>query len=289
MIKNNSALKYQMIMFLCAIFWSLGGLLIKLIPWNSFIIASGRSIIAAAILFAYMKITKKQVTLNKFSLLLGITMAAKFILFVSSNKLTTAANAIILQNTNPIFIVLLSAIIYKQHFSKREIFVVTTCSVGIILFFFDNISFEGMWGNIIALISGLLTAIMFILSSRAKTSDISISGILWGHIITAVIGLPFILTSKIEVSPIPILAILALGIFQMGIPYILYSIAIRGCRALDCSLIGMVEPILNPVWVFLIIGEVPSKLAFIGGAIVIATVTYWCALSAKLADKAKIS
>jgi len=121
---------------------------------------------------------------------------------------------------------------------------------------------------------------MFVLTSHADNNSLS-SGILLGHVFTSVIGIPFIFFSPTPVTPSIVAVIFAMGVFQLGIPYILYGLAIRKCSPLACSLISAVEPLLNPVWVFLYIGEVPSLFALIGGAIVISAVVAWSIWSSK--------
>jgi drug/metabolite transporter (DMT)-like permease len=152
------------------------------------------------------------------------------------------------------------------------------------MLFLDKLSSGSMLGNIVAIIAGLFFASMFITTSRADEKS-RMSGILLGHLFTAVIGIPFIFIYPTPISPISVVSILALGIFQLGIPYILYGLAIRHCSPLACSLISAIEPLLNPIWVFLFIGEVPGFFAMIGGAVVISSVVAWCVWSNSVTNK----
>ena len=102
------------------------------------------------------------------------------------------------------------------------------------------------------------------------------SGILLGHLFTAAAGIPFMFVFDTPVTAPAVLSILALGVVQLGIPYVLYGIAVKDCPALMCSLLGAIEPLLNPVWVFLFTGERPGVFALAGGVIVIVTITAWC-------------
>lgn len=273
--KQNQAILY---MVLCAALWSTSGIFIKVIPWNPLVIAGLRSLISALVFLVYMRYIQSGFVINKYSVLSGIFLSLTFIFFIAANKLTTSANAIVLQYTAPMFIIILSALIFHQKFRLGDIVAVVVTTLGISMLFLDRLSSGNMLGNIVAIIAGLFFASMFITTSRADEKS-RISGILLGHLFTAVIGIPFMFVYPTPISPISVVSILALGIFQLGIPYILYAFAIRHCSPLACSLISAIEPLLNPIWVFLFIGEVPGFFAMIGGAVVISSVVAWCVWS----------
>lgn len=117
---------------------------------------------------------------------------------------------------------------------------------------------------------------MYLCTGTIKEED-RMSGMLTGHLIAAVIGIPFMLFTENSYTGISVLGILILGIVQLGIPYILYVLSTKSCPPLACSLLGAIEPLLNPVWVALFDGEMPGMLALVGGILVITTVTLWCA------------
>lgn len=116
---------------------------------------------------------------------------------------------------------------------------------------------------------------MYVVTGRTD-EDSRMSGILIGHVLTAIIGIPMVFVFPTPVTPSAILSIAALGVIQLGIPYVLYGLAVKSCPPLACSLIGAIEPLLNPVWVLIFSGEVPGIFALIGGVIVICAVTGWC-------------
>ena len=268
---KNRAVAY---MIICAVLWSTAGFLIKILPWHPMEIAGFRSLISAGVYLAYMRHEKNRFVINRYSIASGIALSLTFIFFIAANKLTTAANAIVLQYSAPIFILILSALIFHQKFRKGDIITVIVTSAGISLFFLDKISGGYMVGNLVALAAGVAFATMFVTTGNADKDSLA-SGILIGHLLTAVVGIPFVFFYETPVS-LPIIAVpFGLGIFQLGIPYILYGIAVRKCSPLACSLISMIEPLLNPVWVFLINGEAPSLFAIIGGMIVIGGVAVW--------------
>ncbi|HYE68979.1 MAG TPA: DMT family transporter [Anaerovoracaceae bacterium] len=287
MITKDSKNQAIMYMLLCSVLWSTAGILIKFLPWNPMVIAGMRSLISACVYLLYMRYEKIEFTINKDSILSGIALMCTFLFFVAANKFTTSANAIVLQYSAPIFILILSALFYHQKFRKGDIITVAVTSIGISLFFLDKLSGGYLMGNLLAIMAGISFASMFVVTGHTDEHSRS-SGILLGHVFTSVIGIPFIFFSPTPVSPSIIAAIFAMGIFQLGIPYILYGLAVRKCSPLACSLISAVEPLLNPVWVFLYNGEVPSFFALIGGAIVISAVVAWSLWSSKAENKTNI-
>ena len=263
------------LMAICAGLWSIAGIFIKLIPWNPLVIAGFRSLISAVVVFLFMYVTKMNVKLNRSSLVSGILVCATFLAFVSANKMTTAANAIVLQFTAPVFILVISALLFHQRFQIADLITVIITLLGISLFFFDKLGMGSFVGNLLSILSGLFMAGMYIVTGRAD-QDSRMSGILFGHLLTAIIGIPMVFIFPTPVTSTAILSILALGVVQLGIPYILYGLAVKNCPPLACSLIGAIEPLLNPVWVFVFNGEKPGIYALFGGVIVIAAVTSWC-------------
>ena len=238
-------------------------------------IAGFRSLLAGAVVLVYIKIRGWRFVLNKQTLLSGVFLCITFCTFVVANRLTTAANAIVLEFASPVFIVILSVLLFGQKFGRADLITVALTLGGISLFFFDQLTPGGMIGNFVALSAGLFQACTYIFVGNCHDND-RMSGIFIGHILTALVGLPFAFFSETAIAPLPVLSILVLGILQLGIPYVLFGEASRVCPPLMCSLIGAVEPLLNPVWVFLFDGERPGTWALVGGIIVIVTITLWC-------------
>jgi drug/metabolite transporter (DMT)-like permease len=270
--KNNA----MIMMAVCAILWSTAGIFIKYISWNPLIIAGGRSLISGLILGVFMWKTGRQLIINPYSIFAGVGLSGSCISFVIANKLTTAANAIVLQYTAPIFILLLSFILFKKKMTQSEILVVIFVSIGISLFFFDDLSPGNLTGNLMGISAGVFLALMFVCVGQVQESDsLRMSGILLAHTFTTVIGLSALPFVSFTVTSTEILYLLLLGVFQLGIPYVLYTLASKHCSPLTCSLIATLEPLLNPVWVFLFIGETPGFYALIGAVIVIMSISIW--------------
>ena len=280
MTKNKAIIE----ILLCSALWSIAGIFMKGIPWSGFVIAGFRSLLAGGVMAVFMLVKKLKLTLNRRSVSGGVALGITFILFSVANKTTTAANAIVLQFTDPIWIMLLSAAVFHQRFRKGDILVVALTFFGIALFFADGLSAGNTAGNIVALASGLSFAVYYI-SLGECTTDERMSSVLLGHAITFLIGLPFLVLTHPVITGQSVLYIAILGIFQLGIPYVLLAHGSGWCPPLVCSLLGALEPLLNPVWVAIFDGEMPGVLALIGGVIVIATISLWCVYDAKYAAK----
>ncbi len=267
----------MLFMAICALLWSTGGIFIKLISWSPLMIAGVRSLISAGVLGSYMAYTKTPIKVCRYSIGAGIGLCGCCTLFVTANKLTTAANAIVLQYSAPVFILIISAVMFKQKLKKKEILAVAGTMFGIVLFFFDQLAPGNILGNVLAILAGIFLAVMFVMVGQGGNDDsIRMSGILFAHLLTALIGIPMGFAGTSGCTGMEIFYIIILGIFQLGIPYVLYAIASRDCPPLACSLIGMLEPLLNPVWVFIFAGEMPGIFALIGAVIIIGVVTWWC-------------
>ena len=249
MKKENKAI---IEMLICATLWSIAGIFIKLIPWNGFAVAGMRSLIAGGTFIVYMAIRRLRFVLNRKTLLAGVLSACVYTCFVCANKLTTAANAIVLQFTSPVFIVVFTALIYRTRIRKADAAVVTLTLLGIALFFFDQLQPGYIAGNFVAIAAGMFMAGMFMAVGELEAEQ-RFSGILIGQLLTFLIGLPFIIVTKPVFTTTAVLSILTLGIFQLGISYILYVKSTRYCPPLACCLLGALEPLLNPVW-----GNAPS-------------------------------
>jgi drug/metabolite transporter (DMT)-like permease len=258
---------------LAAIFWSFGGLLGKLIPWSGLTIAALRGIFAAITIAIYRR--NLRFKFNKPILLAGISLTITTILFMLANKMTSAANAIVLQYTSPVFIILLTLIIYKQKPRKRDIFAIIGVIIGISIFFFDQFKSGNYYGDLIALASGLSFAAVFFANKLPNASPIDATYL--GNLLSIFI-LPFIFFDQSFIqnqNPTIWLYIILMGVFQLGFGYIFFSHGIKQTAATTSSIIATLEPILNPFWVFLVLGEIPTPLAIVGGLIVLITVSIY--------------
>ncbi len=273
MDKKNKAI---IEMLTCATLWSIAGIFIKLIPWSAFAISSIRSLVAGVTLVVFIKHNHYKIIFNKNTLISGLFMGLTYTSFVLANKLTTAANAIVLQFTSPLFIVVLSAVFFKQKIRRNDMIAVLCTMVGIAMFFLDKLEGGYLAGNCVAILAGGFMACMYMTMGNAEGEE-RFSAILIAQIIAFLIGLPAVISTHPVINTTSVACIVILGVFQLGIPYILYGKASEFCPPLACCLLGAVEPLLNPIWVFLFDGEKPGFYALIGAVIVVASVTIWCA------------
>ena len=271
-------------MLLCASLWSIAGIFMKWLPWNGFAVAGLRSLIAGITMAIYMRLKHCPYCLNRRTLTAGAFTAAVYICFSCANKLTTAANAIVLQFTSPVFIVLISALLLHRRIRKADLSVVVLTLAGIALFFLDQLKPGYVAGNFVAIAAGLFMAGMFIAVDEI-TPEERFSALVTGQFLTFLVGLPFVIATKPALNPSTLSCILVLGVFQLGISYILYAEASVNCPPLACCLLGAVEPLLNPVWVFLFDGERPGLFALIGAVIVVVSITVWCIFGQEKTEK----
>ncbi len=252
-----------------AIMWSTGGMFIKLITYDALQISFFRGIFAALV---FLVIFKKEIFYaNVFTIINAAFYSAILILFVIATKTTTAANAIFLQYTAPIYVLIFEPIINRTKYEKINVITIFICFLGMILFFFGRISTGYQEGNIIALLSGVAYA-AFLLGMRKNKKEYQFSSIFYGNVIVALICLPSIFSIH-SFDMKNLLMLTYLGIIQIGIAYAIFSYGLKKVLAIEASLISMIEPVLNPVWVFLGYGEIPSINAIFGGVIIIAAIS----------------
>jgi drug/metabolite transporter (DMT)-like permease len=258
------------------VLWSTSGLFIKIIDWKPLSILSGRSIISFFVFLIYLRRPRMKWSRLQISGAFGYVGVQLF--FVISTKLTAAANAIFLQYTGSLYLFLFGYWFLGEPPHRTDWISTPIIFLGLILFLGDGLRFSGIEGNLFGALSGLSMAIMMLCMRREKADEPG-TLILLGCLIGILIGFPSLIQETFSLNSVGI--ILFLGVFQMGLSYVFFSIAIRYLDALESSLILFIEPVLNPVWVFLIIGEVPGCLALLGGLLVIGTAVARAVVSAR--------
>ena len=270
MSQLNEHQKGLLAVLAAAMLWSTGGMFIKLVTLNAIQISFFRSFFAA-IVFAIL-FRKTVFYANGFTFINAFTYAAVLVLFVISTKMTTAANAIFLQYTAPIYVLIFEPIINKTHYEKINIITIIICFLGMILFFMGELSPGHLTGNLLALLSGVAFA-AFLLGMRKNKNEYQFSAIFYGNIILMLFCFPSLFDIRIlSLSDFGMVSYL--GIFQIGIAYAIFSYGLKRVYAIEASLISMIEPVLNPVWVFLSYKEIPSFMAIIGGIIIITAISF---------------
>jgi len=255
---------------LAAILWSTGGLFIKWINLLPISILTFRAFYAALLFLIVFR--KKVLVLTPKIFLVSCFYAVLVGTFVFATKLTTAANAIFLQYTAPLYLIILEPWLFKYKLSIQNLLTAICCMIGMGLFFLDEFSMGGLLGNLLALFSGIMLAAMM-LAQRNNPPQHHEASIFWGNVWVVVLG--FYLTSH---SPLPAgnewFMLAFLGFIQIGLGYILFTFGLKRVSALESSLVAMLEPILNPVWVMIGFGEMPGLFALIGAGIVISALIF---------------
>jgi drug/metabolite transporter (DMT)-like permease len=260
-----------------ALLWSLGGVLIKWVDWHPMAIMGARSLIATGLTYALLRGKVRRI--GRVELAAALAYAVTVAMYVSAVKLTTAANAILLQYTAPVWIALAGGWALGERTTRGDWVVLAVALLGMLLFFRQGLRAEGFVGNLLAALSGVTYAATMVLLRKQRDAD-PLSAILLGNVVAALIGLPFAIGQPLP-SAQGWLGLALLGIVQQGLSYGLYSYAIRHVTALESALILTIEPILNPIWVALAIGEYPDAGALAGGALVVAAVTARAVASAR--------
>ncbi|MCS6915628.1 MAG: EamA family transporter [Myxococcales bacterium] len=285
-----------MLVFCAAVCWSLGGLGIKLIDADALAISGFRSLMAIPVLLLPIALSRQrppqllaEVIGRRFVWAGAASYALCVVCFVTANKLTTAANAILLQYTAPIYVVLLSRPLLGEPVHRLDVICALACLGGMVCFFADRLSASGWLGNIIAIISGLGFALLTLMlrleqrrlgaaADRVLLRLLPLGTIVLGNVLTAVVGLPWMMTGAPR-SSAGWLALILLGTVQIGLAYLLFALGVPRVRAVESMLMSMIEPVLNPIWVLLATGERPGTGALAGGAVILASVTIHGVLS----------
>lgn len=268
-VKNPAHARAVGQLLIAALLWSLAGVLIKGIAWPALAVAGGRGLIAALFLVASsrgLRFTWSRVQLGGALAYAGCTVT-----FVIANRLTTAANAILLQYTAPIWVALLGAWLLRERPSRGDWWAIVVALGGMALFFADELRWISILGNLVGLFSGVCFALLVMLLRKQKDSS-AVESIILGNLLAFVIGLPAIVTAP-AMPATGWLLLVVLGVVQLGLSYRFYAQAIRQVTALEAVIIPVIEPILNPLWVLLCFGERPGPLALLGGVIVLGVVT----------------
>ena len=264
--------------FIAAALYSIGGLCIKLIPWGGMAINGGRTAIALAVIGAYLAITRHRPRMNLWVLVGALAVCGTNILFSIANKLTTAANAIVLQFTAPIFVILFSVLFFGKKPQKLDLIVCGLVLGGVLLFFIDSLSAGGMLGNILALLSGISYAGVFMMNDMPDSDPIS--SVFWGDVISAAVGLPF-LGYETEFSGSTLTALLVLGVFQVALAYILMVEGLKTTPPVTASLVSGIEPVLNPILVAVFYHEMIGPIALVGAMVVVGSVVLYNVILAR--------
>ena len=259
--------KGPLYMVAASVCWSFGGLCIKFIPWGAMSIIGVRALLAAVVFAIYRKSVRVDIT--KGNVMAALCLAATTNLFVFANKLTTAAAAILLQFSAPIFIILIHLVFYRKKPKPSEAIAVSATVLGMLLFFADRLEPGGALGNLLAIASGMTFAGVFVCNKREDTKPEQAQFL--GFLVNAAVGMPFLFFDA-TADAVAWGSALFLGIVQVGVAYLFFSSGIKKTTALLACLITAMEPVLNPLWVAIAVGESPGPFAAAGGAVIVLSI-----------------
>jgi drug/metabolite transporter, DME family len=279
--KKPQAYSPLLLVLAAAVIWSTGGLFIKWTSLSGLELSFGRSLLAAITVALFTR--REGFGVNAVTVLASLLYAALLLLFVLATKATTAANAIFLQYTAPVYVLILEPLLYKEKFHRRDLITVVACIAGMSLFFVGKLRPQDVTGNMLALASGVCFAFYFLLLRHSSARQVNrASSVIYGNLLVVLIAAPAGLAALSHLTLADGLSVLYLGVVQIGIAYTLFTLGMaQGIRSLDAGIVGYIEPVLNPIWVFLVLGERPSGWALIGGIIIVSAVVWHTALKAK--------
>lgn len=252
--------------------FSTGGLLIKMIPWNPLAINGARTLIAGILIGLFILFTKHKLVFCKTVFVGAICMAGVTTLFTIANKITTAGNAILLQYTAPVWIIILMILFFQKRPKQIEVITIVIVMIGIGCFFFESLSSGGLVGDLFALLSGICYAGVFLIN-QFENGD-ALSSMFFGQLACGLVFSPMVLRETAFDAQIWC-CILFLGTVQVGLAYILFSFGIKYTDPVTASVINSIEPILNPVLVAVFYGERLGKLSIAGAVIVILGIFFY--------------
>jgi DME family drug/metabolite transporter len=265
---------------IAALLWSTGGIGIKAVADPALKVSFYRSIFAAATLFILFR-RDLRVKWSPAFVVAIISYGGCLTTFVTATKMTTAANAIFLQYAGVIWVLLLSPIVLREPMRRRDVIAILVALAGMALFFVGKFEARGMAGNAMALVSSVFFATMILALRRAH--DASRAAVTWGNVVLALALLPFV-AKDLALTPKSGVALFFLGVFQIGLAYAFFVKGLKHVTATEASLTGMLEPVANPIWVLLFLGERPSGFAIAGGAIVLAAIAWHTMQGQTVAD-----
>ncbi|MBR3168802.1 MAG: EamA family transporter [Erysipelotrichaceae bacterium] len=267
-------------MLAASLCFSLGGLLMKIIPWNPLAINGARNLIACCVIGLYIRFIKHPLKCNGTVLFGAAALAATTTLYAVANKLTTAGNTIVLQYTAPIWIIVFMYFLFGQKPDRTALITVFIVLIGIVCFFLDSMS-TGRWlGDVLALLSGITYALVFLLN-RFEKGD-ALSSVFFGQLFCGIFLSPLVLKETVF-TPGVLTAVFVLGSVQVGIAYIFFTTGTKYTEPVTASIINAIEPILNPVLVAIFYKEVLGRFSLIGAAVVIVGILFYDVLTAKRA------
>ena len=275
---DSKSFKGPLLVLLSSVSFSTSGLLMKYIPWFGLTINGARNTIAFLTLLPFFVLSGHKIVRSRSVFQGAFALAVTSSLFAAANKMTTAGNVIILQFTAPVFVMLFMLLLYHKKPVRRDIVTAVFVFGGVICFFVDGLSAGHLAGDLLALLSGVTYAFVFMMNA-SRDGD-PLSSVFFGTILSAVIGMPFFFRENLTAAtPRVWICLLLIGVVQQGLSYMLLAKGLETTPAVPASLISSLEPILNPILVAVFYGELLSPLALAGAAVVFAAILIYNVLN----------
>lgn len=281
-----SSRKGLLFVFIAAVLFSIGGLCVKLVPWNAMSINSFRSIISVILLVIFAKVTGRKFKLTSGVIIGAVSMCGVTTLYAVANKLTTAANTILLQFTAPVFVILVMWLVFKERPKRLDVLTCIAVFGGVACFFLDSLGSGSILGDALALLSGVCYAGVFMMNKFPGADPLWAT--ILGQAMGAAIGFPWLVRETVFAGT-ALAAAVALGVFQLGVAYMFFTTGIRYAPPVSACLVAGIEPVLNPVLVAVVLGEMISSLSLLGGAIVFVSIMGYNVLTTKQEKQAELA
>ena len=277
-MKKDDDIKSMLAVLLAALCFSIGGICVKLIPWSPLAINGARNLIGAVVVGIFLLVTRHRIRISRSVIIGAVSTIGVTTCFIIANKLTTAANAIVLQYTAPVFVIVLMALIFHEKPAGKEILTCAAVFFGVFLFFLDGLRAGNLTGDLVAVLAGIFYAGVLMMNT-AEDAD-ALSSCFLGQLASGIIFTPLCIRETDFSAPV-IATVIILGVVQVGLAYVFLSVGIRRTKAITASFIMSLEPIMSPVWVALFYGEMITPLAAAAMVIVIGAVTIYNRVSLK--------
>ncbi|MBR3296562.1 MAG: EamA family transporter [Firmicutes bacterium] len=279
-IDEKARTRGTLLTILSGIIFSTGGLFVKLIPWNAMAVNGARHMISFCIVLPYLLLTHHRIRFNARVLLCSLAQTLTHIIFTFATQLTTAGNAIVLEYTSPIWVILISLFILKKKPDKLDIRACVLIFAGIVFFFIDSLSGGNALGNLLGLIAGICYASFYVLGTRSDSD--AFSSLLVTNFICGLVGLPWLVRTDIAGAPSStLIAVLCFGVFQVALANILLAAGFKTVNPVTASLLTALEPVLNPILVAVVYKEMLTPVSIIGVVIVLGAIVYYNYMKAK--------
>lgn len=256
----------RLLILAAALLWSLAGVFIKFLPLHPLAIVFYRSLFAALVFTPFIR--RGEVHFNPTLIVSAVTYTAAISAFVAANKLTSAANAIVLQYSAPVFVFLFAWLVMGEKIARANLVALIVAMLGVALIALDNAGAPEMAGVALALLSGLLFAAYMI--NLQRTQGIAPAYLTWVNNLACALLLVGVIRAELAITVNQAVLLAVMGAVQLGAPYYLFSKGLRTVALPEASLIALIEPVLNPLWVALVFGELPSAATVWGGALILA-------------------